>query len=83
LAVHEEAEQFLFFSFTAANIQKAAIFETYLKEFSKYKQHEYKIVVKETAGFHSTKNIKILENIFLLRINRDAPERGLPCEQLW
>jgi hypothetical protein len=79
LAVHEEAEQFLFSLLLLLTFRKLQ----YLKEFLKYKQHEYKIVVKENAGFHSTKNIEILENIFLLRINRDAPERGLPCEQLW
>ena len=73
--------KYFLFSFTAANIQKAAIFESYLKEFSKYKLHEYKIVVKENAGFHSTKNIEILENIFLLRITRYTPELN-PCEEV-
>jgi hypothetical protein len=31
------------------------IFEAYLKEFSQYKANDYKIVVIDNAGFHSTK----------------------------
>lgn len=58
------------------------IFEAYLKEFSKYKPNEYKIVVIDNAGFHSTKNIEVPENIFLLRIPPYAPELN-PCEQVW
>ncbi len=37
------------------------IFESYLKEFSKYNPNEYKIVVIDNAGFHSTKNIEVPE----------------------
>lgn len=58
------------------------IFEAYLKEFSKYKPKEYKIVVIDNAGFHSTKNIEVPENIFLLRIPPYTPELN-PCEQVW
>ena len=58
------------------------IFEAYLKEFSQYKPNEYKIVVIDNAGFHSTKNIEVPENIFLLRIPPYAPELN-PCEQVW
>ena len=58
------------------------VFEAYLKEFSQYKPEEYKIVVIDNAGFHSTKNIEIPENIFLLRIPPYAPELN-PCEQIW
>ena len=36
----------------------------------------------DNAGFHSTKNIKIPDNIFLLRIPPYAPELN-PCEQIW
>ncbi len=54
------------------------IFESYLKEFSKYNPNEYKIVVIDNAGFHSTKNIEVLQNIFLLRIPPYAPEFN-PC----
>lgn len=58
------------------------IFEAYLNEFSKYKPNEYKIVIIDNAGFHSTKNIEVPENIFLLRIPPYAPELN-PCEQVW
>ena len=58
------------------------IFEAYLNEFSKHKPNEYKIVVIDNAGFHSTKNIEVPENIFLLRIPPYAPELN-PCEQIW
>jgi hypothetical protein len=44
------------------------IFEAYLNEFPKHKPKEYKIVVIDNAGFHSTKNFEVPENIFLLRI---------------
>ena len=58
------------------------IFETYLYHFSKYKPKEYKIVVIDNAGFHSTKNIEVPDNIFLLRIPPYSPELN-PCEQVW
>jgi hypothetical protein len=50
------------------------IFEAYLREFSMYNPKEYKIVVIDNAGFHSTKNVEITENIFLLRIPTYNPE---------
>ena len=46
------------------------IFESYLKEFSKHKPNEYKIVVIDNAGFHSTKNIEV-PNINITVINRN------------
>ena len=58
------------------------IFEAYLKAFSRYKPKEYKIVVIDNAGFHSTKHIKVPENIYLLRIPPYNPELN-PCEQIW
>lgn len=58
------------------------IFEAYLHHFSKYKPKEYKIVVIDNAGFHSTKNIEVPDNIFLLRIPPYTPELN-PCEQVW
>lgn len=58
------------------------IFESYLKEFSKYKPSQYKIVVIDNAGFHSTKNIQVPDNIYLLRIPPYSPELN-PCEQVW
>ena len=64
------------------NSVNTTVFESYLKEFSKHKPNEYKIVVIDNAGFHSTKNIEVPENVFLLRIPPYAPELN-PCEQVW
>ena len=58
------------------------IFESYLNEFSKYKPEEAKIIVIDNAGFHSTNNINIPDNIYLLRIPPYCPELN-PCEQVW
>jgi transposase len=58
------------------------ILEAYLKHFSECKPKEYKIIVINNAGFHSTKNIETPDNIFLLRIPPYAPELN-PCEQIW
>ena len=58
------------------------IFERYLREFSKHKPEEFKIVVIDNAGFHSTKNMNIPDNIYLLRIPPYSPELN-PCEQVW
>lgn len=58
------------------------IFEAYLKEFSQKKPDEYKIVVIDNAGFHSTKNIEIPENIQLINIPPYCPELN-PCEKVW
>lgn len=60
----------------------AKIFEAYLKSFSLRKPKEFKIIVIDNAGFHSTKNIEIPENIYLLRIPPYSPELN-PCEQIW
>jgi len=59
-----------------------AIFEAYLAAFSEHKPEEYKIVVIDNAGFHSTKNIEVPENIYLLNIPPYNPELN-PCEQVW
>jgi transposase len=58
------------------------IFESYLKHFSEYKPEEYKIVVIDNAGFHSTKNIEVPENIALIRIPPYTPELN-PAEKVW
>ena len=58
------------------------IFEKYLRDFSAHKVDEFKIVIIDNAGFHATKNIKIPENIFLVRIPPYCPELN-PCEQIW
>lgn len=58
------------------------IFEAYLKGLSLHRPGEYKLVVIDNAGFHSTKNIKVPENIFLINIPAYTPELN-PCEQIW
>lgn len=58
------------------------IFETYLKAFSAHRPREFKIVVIDNAGFHSTKHIQVPANIFLLNIPAYSPELN-PCEQIW
>ena len=58
------------------------IFEMYLKEFSKQNPRELKLVVIDNAGFHSTKNIDIPENIKLINIPPYTPELN-PCERVW
>ena len=60
----------------------SVIFEAYLEHFSKYKPKEFKIVIIDNAGFHSTKNIVVPENIYLLKIPPYNPELN-PCEQVW
>ena len=39
-------------------------------------------MVIDNAGFHSTKNMELPDNIFLLRIPPYNPELN-PCEQVW
>ena len=63
------------------NVNKEIFFQ-YLKQLSEHKPNELKIVVIANAGFHSTKNMKIPENIKLLRIPPYSPELN-PCEQIW
>jgi len=58
------------------------IFESYLHAFSKQRPREFKIVVIDNAGFHSTKNITVPDNIYLLAIPPYSPELN-PCEQIW
>lgn len=58
------------------------IFEAYLKAFSEHRPDELKIIVIDNAGFHSTKNIKIPDNIRLVNIPPYSPELN-PCEQIW
>ena len=58
------------------------IFEAYLKELSLHRPHEAKILVIDNAGFHSTQQILVPDNIFLLRIPPYCPELN-PCEQVW
>lgn len=58
------------------------IFEQYLIQLSEHKPKEYKLVIIDNAGFHSTKNINVPKNIKLIRIPPYTPELN-PCEQVW
>lgn len=58
------------------------IFEAYLHELSLHRPDEFKILIIDNAGFHSTKNIEIPSNIYLLNIPPYSPELN-PCEQVW
>ena len=58
------------------------IFEYYLEELSKFRPREYKVLIIDNATFHNTTNIKVPENIFLLKIPPYCPELN-PCEQIW
>lgn len=58
------------------------IFEMFLNEFSKNNPRELKIIVIDNAGFHSTKNIAIPENIKLINIPAYSPELN-PSERVW
>lgn len=60
----------------------AKSFEIYLHQLSIHRPNEFKIVVIDNARFHSTKNIKIPDNIYLLNIPPYTPELN-PCEQIW
>lgn len=57
-------------------------FEIYLNQLSLHRPDQYKIVVIDNAGFHSTKNMELPDNIYLLNIPAYTPELN-PCEQVW
>lgn len=57
-------------------------FEKYLHQLSQHRPNQYKIVVIDNAGFHSTKNITVPDNIYLINIPAYTPELN-PCEQVW
>lgn len=58
------------------------IFQAYLNSFSEYKPKEFKIIILDNAGFHSTLNMEIPENIALINIPPYWPELN-PSEQVW
>lgn len=58
------------------------IFEDYLDAYGRIDPHIFKIVIIDNAGFHSTKNIKIPNNVYLLRIPPYCPELN-PAEKMW
>lgn len=58
------------------------VFEAYLKAFSLHKPEELKVVIIDNAGFYSTKNIIISNNIKLIRVPPYTFELN-PCEKAW
>lgn len=58
------------------------VFESYLNQLSKHRPKQFKILIIDNAGFHSTKNINVPKNIALIRIPPYTPELN-PCEQIW
>ncbi|MCP4029861.1 MAG: IS630 family transposase, partial [Herbaspirillum sp.] len=58
------------------------IFEKYLQDFSQQNPKELKLLIVDNAGFHSTKNITIPENIILINIPPYSPELN-PAEKIW
>lgn len=58
------------------------VFEAYLKAFSLYKPDELKIIRIDNAGFHSTANIDVPDNIKLINIPPCSPELN-PSEKIW
>ena len=59
-----------------------AIFENYLKDFSRQNPRELKIIIIDNAGFHASQNITIPDNVRLIRITPYAPELN-PAEKVW
>lgn len=59
-----------------------AIFENYLKDFSRQNPRELKIIIIDNAGFHASQNITIPDNVRLIRIPPYAPELN-PAEKVW
>lgn len=58
------------------------MFAEYLKDFSLHKPEELKIVLIDNAGFHSTKDVVLPENIILIPIPPYSPELN-PSEKIW
>ena len=58
------------------------MFIEYLKDFSKQNPKELKTIIIDNAGFHSTKNVELPNNIVLLPIPPYSPELN-PAERVW
>lgn len=58
------------------------IFEKFLEDFAKQKPKELKIIIIDNAGFHACQNIRIPENVKLIRIPPYTPELN-PAEKVW
>jgi len=57
-------------------------FQYFLGTMAAQRPEEHKIMVIDNAGFHSTKDIHVPDNITLLNIPPYSPELN-PCEQIW
>ena len=57
-------------------------FIKYLKDFSKHKPNELKIILIDNSSFHSTKEVILPENIILMPIPPYSPELN-PAEKVW
>ena len=57
-------------------------FIAYLNDLAYHKPRELKLVIIDNAAFHSTKNIKIPDNIILIPIPAYCPELN-PAEKMW
>lgn len=66
---------------TTQNVCKE-LFVRYLEGFSSHKPKELKIMIIDNAAFHSTKDVKIPENIILFPIPPYCPELN-PAEKMW
>lgn len=69
------------FCMTTTNVTKE-FFIKYLEDFSKHNPKELKIIVIDNASFHSTKDIKLPQNIIVLPIPPYCPELN-PAEKVW
>lgn len=58
------------------------LFVKYLEDFSNHKPKELKIIIIDNATFHSTKDVKIPENIILFPIPPYCTELN-PAEKVW
>lgn len=65
----------------SAGVSKNA-FTAYLNDLSLYKPGELKILIIDNAAFHSTKDVRLPENIILLPIPPYCPELN-PAEKMW
>ena len=59
-----------------------AFFVQYINDFSAYNPSELKIIVIDNAAFHSTKDVKLPDNVILLPIPPYCPELN-PAEKIW
>lgn len=69
------------FCMTTRNVTKE-FFIKYLEDFSEHKPKELKIIIIDNASFHSTKDVKLPDNIILLPIPPYCPELN-PAEKIW